>query len=126
MCSPALFVTLENTADNARIDMAVSHIDRLTLRNFLQQHTEYFLPICINDTSTSYVPPNLRGNTIYHFPYDKLPQNATVQQVLDHPEFMLLRQLVATLTGQQELPTPNVGPIGKSNIIQGITNQLHN
>ena len=114
VCSPAMFAVLEDTADNVRVNMAVSHIDRLTLRNHLQQYTEHFLPLCIDNTSTSYVPPSLKGKTVYHFPYNKLPQNATVQQILNHPDFTSLRRLVATLTGQQETPAPNVGPTGKS------------
>ena len=114
VCSPAMFAVLEDTADNVRVNMAVSHIDRLTLRNHLQQHTEHFLPLCIDDTSTSYVPPSLNGKTVYHFPYNKLPQDAIVQQILNHPDFTSLRRLIATLTGQQETPAPNVGPTGKS------------
>ena len=108
-----MFAVLEDTADNVRVNMAVSHIDRLTLRNHLQQYTEHFLPLCIDDTSTSYVPPNLKGRAVYHFPYNKLPQDATVQQILNHPDFASLRRLIATLTGQQETPAPNVGPTGK-------------
>ena len=127
VCSPAMFAVLEDTTDNVCVNMVVSHIDRLTLRNLLQQYTEHFLPLCIDVTSTSYVPPNLRGKTVYYFPYDKLPQDATVQQILDHPDFASLRRLIGTLTGQQETPAPNVGPTGKSctiAIIQGIMIKL--
>ena len=114
VCSPTMYALLEDIADNVPVNMDVGHIDRLTLRNLLQQHTEHFLPLCINDTSTSYIPPNLRGKTVYHFPFDKLPHNGTAQQILDHPDFASLRMLIATLTGQQEIPVPSVGSVGES------------
>ena len=114
VCSPAMFAVLEDTANNVHVSMAVSYIDQLALRNHLQQYTEHFLPLCIDDSSTSYVPPNLKGKTSYHFPYNKIPQGATVQQILNHPDFTSLRRLIGTLTGQQETPEPNVAPAGKS------------
>ena len=108
VCSSAMYSLLEDTIDNIHVNMAAGYIDRLTLRNLLQQHVKHFLPLCIDDTSTSYIPPNLRGKTVYHFPFDKLPQNGTAQQILDLPDFASVRRLIATLTGQQEIPVPNV------------------
>ena len=112
VCSQAMFTMLEDTADNVPVNMAVGHIDRLTLRNLLLKYTEHFLPLCIDDT-TSYIPLSLKERTVYYFPFDKLLQNATVQQILDHPDFTSFRRLVATLTRQQEIPPPNVGPTSK-------------
>jgi len=112
-----MFAALEDTADNIRVNMAVSHIDRLTLRQLLHTHTEKFIPLCIDDTSTSYIPLNLKGKTVYRFPFNKLPENATPQQLLEHHDFTSLRRLVATLTGQQEIPPPDVGPISKSHAL---------
>ena len=115
VCSAAMFALLEDTDDNVRVNMATGHIDRLTLRNLLQQHTKHFLPLCIDDTSTSYIPPSLRGKTVYHFPFNMLPQNSTAQQILDLPDFASVRMLIATLTEQQEIPVPNVtGSASKS------------
>ena len=114
VCSPTMFSTLEERNDNASIEMAAASIDRLTLRRYLQQGVQNILPLCINDSSTDYIPPNLSGKTCYYFPYNKLmsdiPEGTTAHKVLDHPDFTSLRCLVATLTGQQENPIPNVGP----------------
>jgi len=113
VCSPAMLAALEDTVDNIRVNMAVSHIDRLTLRQLLNDHTAKFLPLCIDDTSTNYIPLNLKGKIVYHFPFNKLPENATPQQLLEHPDFTSLRTLVATLTGQQQIPPPIVAPHSK-------------
>ena len=113
VCSPTMYSTLEERNDNARIEMAVAHINRLTLRHYLQQSAQKFLPLCINDPSANYIPPNLSGKTRYDFPYNKLlseiPQGTTAHEVLDYPDFTSLRSLVATLTGQREIPTPIPG-----------------
>ena len=113
VCSPTMFSTLEERNDSARIEMAAAYIDRLTLRHYLQQNAQKFLPLCIDDPSANCIPSNLSGKTCYHFPYSKLLSEipeSTAHKVLDHPDFTSLRSLVATLTGQREIPTPIPGP----------------
>jgi len=115
VCSPTMISILEETSENARVEMVAANIDRLTLRHYLQSGAKKFLPLFINDSSAN-VPPNLSGKTSYHFPYDKLsqlPRDIIAHQVIEHPEFASLRNLVATLTGQPEFPAPQVGQ-GKS------------
>ena len=112
VCSPTMFSTLEERNDSARVEMAAAYINRLTLRYYLQQSAQNFLPLYINDPSANFIPPNLSGKTCYHFPYNKLLSEipeSTAHEVLDHPDFTSLRSLVATLTGQQEIPTPRIG-----------------
>ena len=114
VCSPTMFSALVERNDNARVEMAAAYIDRLTLKQYLQQGVQRFLPLCINDTSANCIPPNLSGKTLYYFPYNKLlseiPEGTTAPEVLDHPDFASLRSLVATLTGQQETAIPSIGP----------------
>jgi len=108
-----MFAALEDTGDNIRVNMAVSHIDMLTLRHLLQQNIKHFLPLCIDDTFTSYIPLNLQRKTLYYFPFNKLPEKAIDQQLLKHPDFTSLKSLVATLTGQKEIPPPIVAQFSK-------------
>ena len=113
VCSPIMISTLEQRNDNARLQMVAGYIDSFTLKHFLQEDAHKVLPLFINDPSEEYVPPSLSGKTRYYFPYDKLnkmPENVSAQQVLDHPDFASLRSLVAMLTGQQEIPPPHYGP----------------
>ena len=112
VCSSIMISTLEQRNDNACLRMVAGYIDRLTLRHYLQEGAHKFLPLFINNPSEEYVPPSLSGKTRYYFPYDKLvemPENVSAQQVLDHPDFGSMRSLVATLTGQQEIPPPHLG-----------------
>ena len=115
VCSPRMIALLEETVGNPRINMCAGYIYRLTLRNLLQQHTNSFIPL-IDPSLSSVVPPVLSGKTTFHFSYSRVPQNVTVEQLLDHPDFTSLRSLVATLSGQKEYPPPNVGPPGKDNV----------
>ena len=125
VCSPVMISTLEQRNDNARLEMVAGNIDRLTLRHYLQDGAHKVLPLFINNPSDEYVPPYLSGRTRYYFPYDKLdemPENVSTQEVLNHPAFTSLRSLVATLTGQQENPPPDLGH-GELQIVDG--NYLH-
>jgi len=115
VCSPRMIALLEETVGNPRINMYAGYIDRLTLRNLLQKHTNSFLPL-IDPTSMSVVPPILSGKTTYYFSFNRIPQNISIEQLLDHPDFTSLRGLVATISGQQEYPAPNVGPPGTDNV----------
>ena len=113
VCSPIMISTLEERNDNARLQMVAGYIDRLTLRYYLQQGAHRVLPLFINNPAVDYVPPSLSNKTRYYFPYDKLnelPENVSTQAVLNHPDFASLRSLVATLTEQQEIPPPGLGP----------------
>ena len=104
--------TLEERNDNARLQMVAGYIDRLTLRHYLEQGAQRVLPLFINNPAAEYVPPSLSGKTRYHFPYDKLNEMAedvSPHEVLNDPDFASLRSLVATLTGQQEFPPPDLG-----------------
>ena len=119
VCSPIMISTLEQRNDNARLQMVAGYIDRLTLRYYLQEGAQKVLPLFINNPSAEYVPPSLSGKTRYYFPYDKLnemPENIPALEVLNDPAFASLRSLVATLTGQQEFPPPDLGP-GELHII---------
>ena len=113
VCSPTMITTLEERSDNARVEMVGGYIDRLALRHYLEEGAQKFVPLFINDDSlTGCVPASLSGKTCYNFPCDKLtemPENTTAKQILDHPDFASLRSLVATLTKQQEIPSPVVG-----------------
>ena len=112
VCSPNMISILEERNDIVRVDMVAGHIDRLTLRHYLQEGAHKFLPVIINDPTADYIPPNLSGKTCYHFPYNKLcetREDISANEVLDLPDFVSLRTLVATLTGQQENPAPDVG-----------------
>ena len=121
VCSPVMISTLEQRNDNARLEMVAGNIDCLTLRHYLQDGAHKVLPLFINNPSDEYVPSYLSGRTRYYFPYDKLdemPENVSTQEVLNHPAFASLRSLVATLTGQQEIPPPHLSP-GKLQIVDG-------
>jgi len=113
ICSPAMITILEDTGDNAKVQMVYGHIDRLTLRHLIVSYTTRFLPVFISDHSDpKYVPPSLSGKTFYHFPYellDRIPQNISPQRLLDFRGFASFRSLIATLTGQQENPPPHIG-----------------
>ena len=112
VCSFIMISTLEQRNDNARLQMVAGYIDSFTLRHFLQEDAHKVLPLFINNPSEEYVPPNLSGRTCYNFPYDKLDEmaeNVSTQEVLNHPDFASLRSLVATLTGQREIPPPHLG-----------------
>ena len=109
VCSPTMIATLEERNDNACVEMVVGHIDRLTLRHYLQQDAQRVLPLFINKSSADFVPPSLSGKTWYHFPYDilaEMPEDVLPEQVMEHPAFTSLRSLVATLTGQPEHVAP--------------------
>ena len=112
VCSPIMISTLEQRNDNAHLQMVAGYIDSFTLRHFLQEDAHKVLPLFINNPSEEYVPPSLSGRTRYYFPYDKLDEmaeNVSAHEVLNHPDFASLRSLVATLTGQQEIPPPYLG-----------------
>ena len=111
VCSPTMISMLDEEVD-AHVEMVAAHIDSQILRQHLQQCTQKFLPLYINDPSTDY-PPSLSENAWYYFPYDKLyemPEDITAHEVLDHPDFASLKRLVSTLTGhmQQEIPSPDL------------------
>ena len=113
VCSRTMFSALVERNDNARVEMAAAYINRLTLKHYLEQGVQKYLPLCINDPPPNCIPPTLLGKTQYHFPYNKLlseiPEGTTAHEVLDYPDFASLRSLVATLTGQQETPIPSIG-----------------
>ena len=113
ICSPAMIAILEDTGDNAKVQMVYGHIDRLTLRHLIVSNTTRFLPVFISDHSDpTYVPPSLSGREFYHFPYelmDRIPQSISPQGLLDFRGFSSFRSLVATLTGQQENPPTHIG-----------------
>ena len=113
VCSPTMISTLEERSDNVCVDMVAGSIDRMTLRHYLQQGARRVLPLFINKPSDECVPPSLSGKTRYYFPYDRLlemPEDVTTPDLLSHPDFTSLRSLVATLTGQKEIPEPGLGP----------------
>ena len=113
ICSPAMITILEDTGDNAKVQMVYGHIDRLTLRHFIVSNTTRFLPVFISDHfDPKYAPPSLSGRKFYHFPYelmDRIPQNISPQGLLDYRGFDSFRSLVATLTGQQESCPIHIG-----------------
>ena len=113
VCSPRMIALLEETGGNPRINMCAGYIDRLTLRNLIQQHTNSFVPL-IDPSVSNVVPPVLSGKTTYHLSFSRMPQNISIDRLLDHPDFTSLRSLVATLSGQQENPPPDVGLPGKN------------
>jgi len=113
ICSQEMISVLEETSENAKVQMICGHIDRLTLRHLIVSNTRKFIPVFISDQSIEeYVPPSLSGKTYYHFPYElinKIPQGATPDQILRYRQFSSLKSLVATLTGQTENPPPHIG-----------------
>ena len=103
--SSAMISTLEEENESADIEMVKANINCMTLKRYLQQGADNVLPLFINNPSPDYVPPSLAGKTCYDFPYDKLfemPEDILAYQVLDHPDFVSLKNLVATVIGQQK------------------------
>jgi len=101
VCSPKMLTLLKETAGNLRIDMCAGHIDSLTLQNLLHKYTDSFI-LLIDPTSSDCLPPILSEKTTYQFPFSKVPQNITTDQLFDHPDFTSLRNLVATTSGQKK------------------------
>ena len=119
-CSQSMLTSLEVTDRNQNIQMADAHVDCLTLRHYITKHADRFIPFKIDDTSLDFVPSSLSSKSIYHFPISQLPRDCITTvlsgqksvsdfQILDNPHFVSLRSLVATLTGQQEIPKPVIG-----------------
>ena len=102
VCSPKLFCSLEQTTANTYIQMVAGHIDSYTLKFYLENHVEKFLPVVLNNTSKDCVPLTLTRKTIYFFPYQKLSGNATEEDILSDPDFLSFRNLLCILTGQTE------------------------
>ena len=110
VCSQTMMSALNNSSTNDRIEMFSAHIDRLALLYYLEKGAPKTLPLFFTNPSDDFVPANLSGKTIYHFPYDKLLEeineveqtnNLEVQKILAHPDFESLKNLVATLTKSQ-------------------------
>ena len=128
-CSQAMYTSLENTKDNHRIQMAVAHVDCFTLRNFIRKHTDRFIPFYTDTKSCDYTPGCLSLKPIYHLPINLLPENFALEildkrsvldlTILENPNFVSLKRLVATLTGQQEIAKPAIGkPCKYSNLFR--------
>lgn len=126
-CSQAMYTSLEDTKDNHRIQMAVAHVDCFTLRNFIRKHTDRFIPFYTDKKSCDYIPHCLSLKAIYHLPINLLPKNFALEildqrneldlTILESPDFAAFKRLVATLTGQQEIPKPAIGkPCKYSNL----------
>ena len=113
ICSHTMISILEETSDNAKVEMVYGHIDRLTLRHLILSNIPKFIPVFISDHSDAeYVPISLSGKTYYHFPYElmnRFPQYVMPEEILRYKEFASLKTLIATLTGQTENPPPNIG-----------------
>ena len=97
--SPKLFCSL---IANTYIEMVAGHIDSYTLKFYLKNHVEKFLPVVLNSTSNDCVLLTLIRKTIYFFPYQKLSENATEEDILSDPDFRSFKNLLRTLTGQPE------------------------
>ena len=119
-CSQNMLTSLEVKDHNQSIQMVDAHVDCLTLRHYITKHADRFIPFKIDDTSLDFIPSSLSSKSIYHFPISQLPKgcittvlsgqkNLSDFQILDNPHFASLRSLVATLTGQQEIPKPVIG-----------------
>ena len=107
VCSATMMHELDDSSENTRIEMFSAFIDRLSLLHYLEKGAPKTLPLFMTAPSADFVPANLSGKTIYHFPYDKLPEESNeekemdkseIQKILNHPDFHSLRNLVATLT----------------------------
>ena len=109
---------------NPPIKMVAGHIDCQNIRHYLHHNTKSVLPFFIDEVSSCFIPQSLSEKTFYNFPFRKLPkiftsessQNLTeenVQELLANPDFTSLRSLVATMTKQQEICQPHIGPLGK-------------
>ena len=112
VCSPTMYSVLVERNDSARVEMVAAYINRLILRQYLDQGVQKFLPVCTDKPSANFIPQILAGKTCYHFPYkllSQIPEGTTAHEVLDYPNFALLRSLVATLTGQQVTLRPSIG-----------------
>ena len=119
-CSQCMHISLEVTDHNQNIRMVDAHVDCLTLRHYITKHADRFIPFKTDDTSLDFVPASLSSRSVYHFPISQLPKdcittvlsgqkNISDFQILDNPDFASFRCLVATLTGQQEIPKPVIG-----------------
>jgi len=114
VCSEAMYRLLEETSDNSCIQMKHAHIDRLTLKTILGKNTLKFLPIVIDEYEKKFVPLCLQGKTTFLFPQElKNNVESVHQSMLDLPGFSSLRCLVATVSGQQEIPRPD-NDLGKT------------
>ena len=112
-----MFSLLQSVSDNPRINMTVGHIYCQTFKYYLHTKTKYFLPFCINGVSSNLIPYILSKRRTYDFPFSKLPQlffsgskdsspNFTqedAEQLLANDDFASLKNLVATLTKQEEI-----------------------
>jgi len=109
ICSEKMFELLNYTTDNIRIKMVHAHIDQLTLKIFLEGYTVKFLPVVIDEYQKNVIPLCLQGTTTFVFPYTHLindTNDTDHQSILELPEFLSVRNLVATLSKQQEIPRP--------------------
>jgi len=111
VCSEAMFTLLEETSDNCRIQMMHAHIDRQTLKTILVENRLKFLPVVIDEKQRNFVPLCLQEKTIFHFPQELINNinggNMDYQSMIDLPIFSSVRCLVATVSGQQEIPRPD-------------------
>ena len=126
-CSQMMFNLLQSVSDNPRIEMAVGHIYCQTFKYYLHNKTKYFLPFCINGISSSVIPYILSERRTYNFPFRKLPQiffsgskdsspsfsQEDAEQLLANDDFASLKNLVATLTKQEEICQPTISKTGK-------------
>ena len=119
-CSEITYDMLENSF-NPTIKMPVAKIDCQTIRHYLRDNTNSFLPFCIDEDLSHFVPIMLSEKTFYIFHFNKLPKLFTsgdfteddVSELLkNNPEFNSLRRLVATVTNQPDIK-PGIKPIGK-------------
>lgn len=119
-CTQAMFASLEYTEDNHCIQMAIAHVDCNTLKYYVRNHTDRFIPFYTDDSSSGHIPPCLSTKTVYQLPIGQLPQlllekkelSDSDLEVLWTPNFVSLRRLITTLTGQKEIFKPPVGKLG--------------
>ena len=128
-CSQVMSTLLKS---NSCIKMIFGHIHCQTFQCYLHNKTKYFLPFCIDGISSSVIPFVLSERTSYNFPFSKLPQNffsgskdsspnitqEDVEQLLANDDFASLKNLVATLTKQEEICQPTVCKTGKGFLSQ--------
>ena len=121
-CSEMMFNILKSS-HNPTIEMAAGNIDGQTIGHHIRQSTNSFLPFCIDEDSSRFVPASLSGKAFYIFLYSKLPelfisgdftQDDVIQLLLTNPDFNSLNRLVATVTNQQVIIKPVIKPIGKT------------
>ena len=116
-CSESMYNSLDASDHNHRIQMAVAHVYSLTLRQYIGESTDRFIPFYTDDTLLEFTPKLLSSKYIYRFPFSRLsPDLHKIKQIslLDYetfgsPEFDSLRSLVAKLTRQPETPKPKIG-----------------